>query len=72
MKTRSQTKTVHFQELAVDIDFDDASSAWLANKKKLNNGCYQYVCGMSMANGEFCKRKQHKNSIHCFLHKKNQ
>jgi hypothetical protein len=70
MKTRSQTKSVRFHELPVDIDFDDASNAWLANKKKLNNGCYQYVCGMPTTNGEFCKRKQHKNSIHCYLHKK--
>jgi hypothetical protein len=70
MKTRSQTKTVKFQEQPIDIDFDEASSAWLANKKKLNNGCYQYVCGAPTLNGEFCKHKQHKNSIHCYLHQK--
>lgn len=26
----------------VDIDFDEASKAWLQNKKKLGNGCYSY------------------------------
>lgn len=39
MRTRSQTK-----QLSPDIDFDGASRAWNANKKKLANGCYEYIC----------------------------
>jgi hypothetical protein len=70
MKTRSQSKSVEVQELSVDIDFDGASEAWNSNKKKLANGCYQYVCGTKLANGGFCKKKQHKNSMHCFMHSK--
>ena len=70
MKTRSQSKSVQFQELSVDIDFDGASEAWNANKKKLANGCYQYVCGVPTSCGGFCKKKQHKNSMHCFMHSK--
>ena len=27
----------------VDIDFDEASKAWLQNKKKTGNGCYTYT-----------------------------
>jgi hypothetical protein len=29
----------------VNIDFDEASKAWMRNKKKTGNGCYQYFCG---------------------------
>ncbi len=27
----------------VDIDFDDASKAWRANKKSIGNGQYKYI-----------------------------
>jgi hypothetical protein len=27
----------------VNIDFDEASAAWKANKKSLGNGCYKYI-----------------------------
>jgi len=39
MKTRSQTKRVTY---VVDIDFDEASKAWNANKIKLSDGMYEY------------------------------
>lgn len=29
----------------VDINFDEASKAWMRNKKKLGNGVYSYICG---------------------------
>ena len=67
MQTRSITKSI---ELKVNIDFDDASMHWNANKKKISNCCYQYVCGVSLNNGEFCKKKIHKNYQFCFIHKK--
>jgi len=70
MKTRSQSNSVQFQELAVDIDFDGASEAWNANKKKLADGCYQYVCGQTLKDGSVCKNKNHKNSTHCYMHSK--
>jgi len=31
-------------ELKVDINFDEASTAWKLNKKSIGNGCYKYVC----------------------------
>lgn len=65
MQTRSQTARLEYE---VNIDFDDASRHWNANKKKLNNGCYEYVCGKELPNGEFCKKKR-KNSPFCFIHK---
>ena len=46
MKTRSQTtleKQCIYGEFV--FDFDESSNAWNANKKKLDNGCYEYVCG---------------------------
>jgi hypothetical protein len=40
--TRSQTKAI-LTNMAPDIDFDAASRAWLANKRSIGNGCYEYV-----------------------------
>jgi hypothetical protein len=53
------------EEYAVEIDFDEASRHWNANKKRLTNGCYQYVCGALLSNGLFCKRKMCKTSQLC-------
>jgi hypothetical protein len=66
MKTRSQTKLI---EYTVDIDFDEASNFWNANKKKIANCCYQYVCGEKLKNGNFCKRNIVKDSTTCSIHK---
>jgi hypothetical protein len=63
MKTRSQSR-----EFEVNIDFDEASKLWNSNKKRLSNGCYEYVCGKYLENGLFCKRKP-KNSQYCWVHK---
>ena len=67
MQTRSQTKLI---ELDVNIDFDDSIKHWNANKKKLSNCCYEYICGSILKNGDFCKRKLYKNYPFCFFHKK--
>jgi hypothetical protein len=65
MQTRSQSLI-----LEVNIDFDAASLSWNANKKKLDNCCYVYVCGKQLQNGDFCKKKLYKNYQSCFIHKK--
>ena len=65
MKTRS-----HCKEFEINIDFEEASKLWNSNKKKLSNGCYEYVCGKKLENGLFCKRKPNK-SQYCWLHKPN-
>jgi hypothetical protein len=53
------------------IDFDEASRLWMANKKKMTNGCYKYVCGApcDTNNSTFCKKNACKNSIYCSGHK---
>ena len=45
MKTRSQTAK---QTLDININFDEASHYWNANKKRTGNGTYNYVCGKTL------------------------
>jgi hypothetical protein len=40
MITRAQYKILMTPS---EIDFDEASKAWLKNKRKLSNGSYEYV-----------------------------
>jgi hypothetical protein len=40
MMKRSATSSPIYD---VDIDFDGATSAWQENKRKLDNGCYEYI-----------------------------
>lgn len=49
MKRKQEDQTEHNmptkylkQEIKVEIDFEDASKEWLKNKRKLENGCYEY------------------------------
>lgn len=57
------------QALAVEIDFDYASKMWNANKKKLGNGTYKYVCGALTKVGKPCQRNPCKNHKYCSQHK---
>ncbi len=43
-------------QYAVDIDFDEASRAWTANKKSIGNGSYKYMCAGVFKNGKKCNR----------------
>jgi hypothetical protein len=43
MNTRSQTTYEKNTLYEVNIDFDEASEAWRANKKYIGNGCYKYI-----------------------------
>jgi hypothetical protein len=56
----------------VVIDFDDASRCWTSNKRRLKNGCYQYICGAQLKNGNKCQRKPmsgiDSDSFACSLH----
>ena len=51
MKTRAMIKRA---ELPVEIDFDEASSAWKANKVSKGNGTYGYKCEKLLRNGKPC------------------
>ena len=52
----------------VEIDFDEASSAWKLNKKSIGNGCYKYVCVKVKKNGHQCKNDSLKNCDFCKFH----
>ena len=43
MYTRSQTTYEKNALYEVNIDFDEASEAWRANKKYIGNGSYKYI-----------------------------
>ena len=75
METRQQTRDNEEYEMnvlyEVNIDFDDASEAWKANKKSTGNGCYKYVCGhISLKTGKKCMRELKDTCDKCHYHKK--
>jgi hypothetical protein len=64
-------KTINMKtEYTVDIDFDEASREWHRNKKKLNNGCYSYICSHMLSNGNSCKNRPLLTSSYCKIHSK--
>ena len=41
----------------VNIDFNEASAAWMRNKKRMKNGMYRYVCGAKRrTKAGYCRR----------------
>jgi hypothetical protein len=65
LQTRSQTRSQLNSSL---IDFDEASKAWKANKIKINNGCYRYICVFN--HDTICLRKCLNGEIYCKKHYK--
>lgn len=63
MLTRSQTP-----KYDVNIDFDEASLAWKANKKRMGNGTYVYTCDHVCKNGNTCRQERIKNTLLCKRH----
>ncbi len=55
-------------EYIVNIDFDAASLAWMANKKSIGNGSYKYVCIAITKRGVQCSNKPLKNKKYCHCH----
>jgi hypothetical protein len=55
-------------EYTVDIDFDEASEGWMANKRKLANGMYRYICGFQKTDGKKCMRAPAANQSGCWYH----
>jgi hypothetical protein len=72
MRTRSQTRqfnnsVTYYGDFV--FDFDDASNEWNANKKKIENACYVYVCGyVNSKTGKKCMKKTNCGEC-CHLHK---
>ena len=72
MNTRSQIRGALYD---VDIDFDDASEAWKANKISIGNGQYKYMpvkcSALIKTNSEQqCSRNCITNSDYCAQHSK--
>ena len=80
VKTRNQIKNEHELSITtlhkkninqlyeVKIDFDEASKAWLANKKSLCNGYYKYVCNVEK-NKLICGKSCYKELTCCWIHR---
>lgn len=49
---------------SVDIDFDEASREWSANKKRVGQ-MYLYVCGTKLSSGKRCQNKPSDNLDRC-------
>jgi hypothetical protein len=60
-----------YTELIVDIDFDDASKEWNANKKKMKNCMYRYICMYCIATSDRkCGRIPLMGTDFCKTHSK--
>jgi hypothetical protein len=70
MLTRSQTQYENSSLFKVEIDFDDASECWRANKKPTSNGCYKYICSKKTITGNQCKRESLAGCEFCKIHHK--
>ena len=59
----------YYGEFELGFDFDDASKHWNANKKKMENACYIYVCGyLKSKTGKKCMNKTSCGEL-CRFHK---
>lgn len=54
----------------VNIDFDEASEAWNANKKRMPNAMYKYICLGITKTGNACNRKPIAHTDYCSCHSK--
>jgi hypothetical protein len=52
----------------VNIDFDDASKCWLANKRSLGGGTYRYVCAKKGKNNNMCIARCLPGEDYCKTH----
>jgi hypothetical protein len=72
MNTRSQTKINNNNKALyeVNIDFDEASAAWRANKKQVVDGTFKYICCGLTKTGNKCNRQPLQNTEYCKIHTK--
>lgn len=57
------------QLYTVDINFDEASNEWLANKKRVGHN-YVYICDqVVIKTGLKCGKVCYKDGLTCFIHK---
>jgi len=70
MQTRSQTKYEKSALFSVNIDFDEASQAWKANKLSIGNGSYKYVCKKRGIRNNMCIKSCLAGEEYCSVHYK--
>jgi hypothetical protein len=63
--TMKETKAPLYE---VNIDFDEASRAWKANKKSIGNGSYKYICCGITKTGNKCNRQSLDFVHYCKTH----
>ena len=69
MITRSISRYLEKQrEYEVNIDFDEASAAWKANKTPTGNGCYKYICEHKNKIGRKCRKNPISGCNFCSQH----
>ncbi len=70
MNTRSKPQGKLTNQIAVNIDFDDASKEWHKNKKSIGNSQYKYICTLIKNDkSQICNRICYKNSEACWIHR---
>lgn len=72
MLTRSQSSKLTIENniltnYVIEIDFDDASREWNANKKRIGQ-MYAYICNVTLSNGKRCRRRVYRDRETCFCH----
>jgi hypothetical protein len=66
---KNQPTVIHsFPPFEKTYDFDLASSAWRANKKPKENGCFIYICMAHTKTGKPCNRAAMCNFDYCKMH----
>jgi len=68
-KVKTDDITELFPLYEVNIDFDGAQKAWLANKKRQPNATYKYICLGQTKTGRSCNKNPLENSNYCSCHK---
>lgn len=63
--SQKQSQTIY----PVAVDFDDAHDAWMANKRKLPNGMFRYICCATTKDGKPCGRTPELHSQTCIRHR---
>ena len=56
-------------QIAVNIDFDDASKEWHKNKKSIGNSQYKYICTIITNKSQICNKICYKNIETCWIHR---
>ena len=74
--TRSQSKLMRLSLsdykpiYKVEFDFDEASEIWKANKRRIGEGCYRYVCVKKGKHNNECIAKCLPGLDYCRTHYK--